>query len=155
MPKCDLIFWEWGKWQFMETKTVIIAGICNIFKLLATFHPALLTSLCLCQLTELLLSSHSSRTWLRNSGTCPRSWEVGTDKSEPTTSGQRLKLKPLAAPPPEIKEKQQRGMVKAGAFFPYFPLSLPWVALVIPSVPDSSFVNSNSLFPRMLWQLII
>ena len=80
---------------------------------------------------------------------------MGTDKSEPTTSGQRLKLKPLAAPPPEIKEKQQRGMVKAGAFFPYFPLSLPWVALVIPSVPDSSFVNSNSLFPRMLWQLII
>lgn len=47
-------------------------------------------------------------------------------------------------------------MVKADVFFPrYFPLSLPWVALVIPSVPDSSFVNSNSLFPRMLWQLII
>lgn len=92
----------------METKTIIIAGICNIFKLLATFHPALFTSLCLCQFTELLLSSHSSSDTTEKQWGLPRVMEVGTDKSEPTTSGQRLKLKPLAAPPPEIKEKQSR-----------------------------------------------
>lgn len=46
-------------------------------------------------------------------------------------------------------------MVKADAFSLFFFLSLPWVALVIPFVPNSSFVNSNSLFPRMLWRLIV